>query len=393
MLKIALLLIALLAMCVLFIQPTLAGEEIPIVHAVLFYSPTCPHCHIVINEDIPPLIEQYGEQLLIIGINTGTEEGSKLYQAMAKYFQLPEIRLGVPALIVGETVMVGSQEIPDFFPDIISEGLQAGGIPWPAIPGLEELIAASAAHATAQVEENSSEQIALEITPTNQVVNDSTPTTPSISQSNATVKPTAFPIELHQIQPIALEDQSFTEKYMADPIGNSLAVIVLVGMILSVVAIGLHLHPTRFVWPHWAIPAFSAVGLVVAGYLSYIEVTHAEAVCGPVGDCNTVQQSPYALLFGILHIGVIGLLGYIAILIIWTIQYYGPQRWTKLSAQAIWGMAFFGTLFSIYLTFLEPFVIGATCAWCLASAILITAIFWAATPPLQESVFTTKSLQ
>ena len=34
----------------------------------------------------------------------------------------------------------------------------------------------------------------------------------------------------------------------------------------------------------------------------------------------------------------------------------------------------FGTLFSIYLTFLEPFVIGASCAWCLASAVLMTAI-------------------
>jgi len=33
-----------------------------------------------------------------------------------------------------------------------------------------------------------------------------------------------------------------------------------------------------------------------------------------------------------------------------------------------------GTLFSVYLTFLEPFVIRATCAWCLTSAILMTAL-------------------
>jgi len=387
-LKISLLLITLLTLCVLFIQPTFAIEGNPIVHAVLFYSQTCPHCHKVINEDLPPLIEQYGEQLLIIGINTGTEQGSKLYQAMAIYFQLSENRLGVPALIVGETVMVGSLEIPTLFPNIISEGIQAGGIPWPTIPGLDELINASAVQATAQVEENPGEQITPEVTPTTQIVNDNTPTAPPISQSIAAVKPTTLPIELPQIQTIVLEDQSITEKFMADPIGNSLAVIVLVGMILSVVTIGIHIkstRPTRFIWPRWAIPVFSIIGIVVAGYLSYIEITHSDAVCGPVGDCNTVQQSPYALLFGFLHIGVLGLLGYIAILTIWTIQYYGPQRWTKLSAGALWGMAFFGTLFSIYLTFLEPFVIGATCAWCLASAILITAIFSAATPPLQQS--------
>jgi len=35
-------------------------------------------------------------------------------------------------------------------------------------------------------------------------------------------------------------------------------------------------------------------------------------------------------------------------------------------------MAWFGVLFTIYLTFLEPFVIGATCMWCITSAILMT---------------------
>jgi uncharacterized membrane protein len=32
------------------------------------------------------------------------------------------------------------------------------------------------------------------------------------------------------------------------------------------------------------------------------------------------------------------------------------------------------TLFSIYLTALEPFVIGATCAWCLSSAVIVTLL-------------------
>ncbi|HMQ29744.1 MAG TPA: vitamin K epoxide reductase family protein, partial [Chloroflexaceae bacterium] len=42
-----------------------------------------------------------------------------------------------------------------------------------------------------------------------------------------------------------------------------------------------------------------------------------------------------------------------------------------------------GTLFSIYLTFLEPFVIGASCMWCLSSAALMTALLWLAAPPPQ----------
>jgi uncharacterized membrane protein len=39
-------------------------------------------------------------------------------------------------------------------------------------------------------------------------------------------------------------------------------------------------------------------------------------------------------------------------------------------------MSVLGVLFSVYLTFLEPFVIGATCAWCLSSAVLMTALMW-----------------
>ena len=48
-------------------------------------------------------------------------------------------------------------------------------------------------------------------------------------------------------------------------------------------------------------------------------------------------------------------------------------------------MAFFGVLFSIYLTFLEPFVIGATCMWCISSAIFQTIIFLAATDPAKRA--------
>ncbi|MCJ7781785.1 MAG: vitamin K epoxide reductase, partial [Acidimicrobiia bacterium] len=40
-----------------------------------------------------------------------------------------------------------------------------------------------------------------------------------------------------------------------------------------------------------------------------------------------------------------------------------------------------GTLFSIYLTFLEPFVIGATCLWCLTSALCIVGLLWLTAGP------------
>ncbi len=44
-------------------------------------------------------------------------------------------------------------------------------------------------------------------------------------------------------------------------------------------------------------------------------------------------------------------------------------------------MGVVGVVFSIYLTFLEPFVIGATCAWCLTSALAVTLIMWLSARP------------
>jgi uncharacterized membrane protein len=172
------------------------------------------------------------------------------------------------------------------------------------------------------------------------------------------------------------------EKFALDKSGNTLAVIVLAGMIGAVLWTALQFQQKKKKTKtdaaknnrDWIIPALCVVGFGVAGYLAYVETAQVTAVCGPVGDCNTVQQSEYARLFGFLPIGVLGLAGYVAIMIAWLTARYAKGKIVDLANLSIFGMAVFGTLFSIYLTFLEPFVIGATCAWCLTSAVLITTL-------------------
>jgi uncharacterized membrane protein len=151
-------------------------------------------------------------------------------------------------------------------------------------------------------------------------------------------------------------------------------------MILSVALRGVPGRGGGKPWPSWVVPVLVVLGVGVASYLSYIEITHTEAVCGPVGDCNTVNQSPYATLFGFLPVGVLGLMGYGVVLSLWALGRVGPEAYRPRAHLALWGAALFGTLFSIYLTFLEPFVIGATCAWCLTSAVIMTLLLWASAP-------------
>ncbi len=71
----------------------------------------------------------------------------------------------------------------------------------------------------------------------------------------------------------------------------------------------------------------------------------------------------------------LGLAGYVAILLAWTAAQMKREPISSYAALSVLAMIAFGLLFSIYLTFLEPFVIGAACAWCLTSAILMTVLF------------------
>jgi uncharacterized membrane protein len=122
------------------------------------------------------------------------------------------------------------------------------------------------------------------------------------------------------------------------------------------------------------IPILSVIGLGVAIYLTFIETTNAKAVCGPVGDCNAVQASRFAKLFGIVPVGLLGAAGYIAILVAWFLGKSGRGRLAQLAPVAIFGMALFGVLFSIYLTYIELFVIHAVCIWCLSSAVIMALV-------------------
>jgi uncharacterized membrane protein len=122
----------------------------------------------------------------------------------------------------------------------------------------------------------------------------------------------------------------------------------------------------------WSVGLMIVAGFAVAAYLAYVESTLSDAVCGLLGNCNIVQQSEYARLLGV-PIGIIGAVGYIAIGLTWWLARRQPSA---TSGRLLFGMTIFGVAFSTYLTFLEPFVIKASCAWCLTSSIIMLVLMW-----------------
>lgn len=140
-------------------------------------------------------------------------------------------------------------------------------------------------------------------------------------------------------------------------------------------------------WYKWTVPLVTLGGLTVAGYLTFVEATGTPVVCGPSSlGCIDVQNSRYAVLFGVLPIGMLGLAGYLGVLASWLAWQYGPRSIQRMAVLALWGMCVFGVLFSAYLTFLEPFVIGATCMWCISSAVLMIILLLVSTPSAQEAM-------
>jgi uncharacterized membrane protein len=339
-----------------------ALAQSPRIYAVLFFSPTCGHCHKVMSEDLPPLQEQYGNKLQIYLADTSTEVGQVLYESAIVHYKVPDERRGVPMLVAGERVLVGSQEIPGEFPAIIDAALAKNGIELPDIPGLD----------VAKLPLFSSPQ---------------TSSADDTQETIATHLPlvTISPVEQGSLQPEPSNRSPSINKFMQDPEGNSLAVILLVALTISIIwsiwsfLTKSHVESTR--WSMWAVPILTITGMFVAAYMTYIETTHTQAVCGPIGNCNAVQQSPYALVLGLIPVGTLGLVGYILILSSWIIHRKGPDDWQNIAAILCWGLVWFGVFFSFYLTFLEPFVIGATCAWCLASATIMLLLLLATTGP------------
>jgi len=118
----------------------------------------------------------------------------------------------------------------------------------------------------------------------------------------------------------------------------------------------------------------AAIGLLDSTYLAYVKLANTEIYCTPgLGNCDVVNASQWSTLWGI-PLGVYGVAGFGAILLI---SLFG-NRWKMLtdnSNMVIFAISLGGFLFSLYLTYIELFVLRAICQWCILSALMMTVIF------------------
>jgi uncharacterized membrane protein len=307
----------------------------PVVKAVFFWTPGCSSCREVLQNYIPKIIHDYKSVLEIRFVQLATTQEIDRFYAVAPQVGLTKDKMGLPMVLAGNQVLVGSREIPKSFTALVDQSLASGGTEYPDWLDFAQFVWTS---------------------------------------------------------DFAMVQAALTQSPESEPVvkfsGMTLAAVTLAGLliILAIIIANMvrgFLGKTTFYtiqWNQTLIPILAMLGLGVAIYLSFVEITAVPAICGPVGDCNTVQKSQYAHIFGVLPVGLAGVGGYLAILAAWA---WGKLRKDQVEAYipaVLFGMTVFGTLYSIYLTYLEIYVIHAVCIWCITSAVVMGLLALICTP-------------
>lgn len=106
-------------------------------------------------------------------------------------------------------------------------------------------------------------------------------------------------------------------------------------------------------------------GIAIAGYLTWVHYEGLSPVC-TTGGCERVQASSYSEI-GPIPVALLGLIGYVVILASLAIR-------GDVGRAATFMLTLAGFAFSLYLTYLELFVIDAICQWCVASAVIMVLL-------------------
>lgn len=113
----------------------------------------------------------------------------------------------------------------------------------------------------------------------------------------------------------------------------------------------------------------SLLGLTDALYLTVEHVTGQSVKCTIISGCSEVLSSPYAVVAGI-PLAVIGAAAYFTVFSLATLAAFGYRAAGTLLTPVIAAMFFV----SIWLIYLQAFVIREFCQYCLFSAAITTAL-------------------
>ncbi|MHB1327004.1 MAG: vitamin K epoxide reductase family protein [Gemmatimonadales bacterium] len=123
-----------------------------------------------------------------------------------------------------------------------------------------------------------------------------------------------------------------------------------------------------------AIAVLALVGIFIASYLHLFKLGMIGTIACGTGSCDTVQLSPQSVFLGV-DVALIGVLGYIALLGLAMLSLHPKFAGASWPVTGLVVLSAGAVVFTAYLKYLEFFVIGAVCRWCVGSAVIIALLF------------------
>ena len=139
--------------------------------------------------------------------------------------------------------------------------------------------------------------------------------------------------------------------------------------------------------PGLILAVLDVVGLVIASYLSIVELGGGAPVCGPIKGCEEVALSEYSRIGGV-PVAVFGV-GLSLLLLTLAIAWWKTDLYGLLLAH--YGLSLAGVIFEIYFLYLQVFVIHAVCIWCTTYGVslilrfVVAFIIWLRQPPPEHA--------
>lgn len=147
-------------------------------------------------------------------------------------------------------------------------------------------------------------------------------------------------------------------------------VVWVVALLASVV----WMHRLKPVHPGMILAGMDVVGLLIASYLSTVELGGGTPVCGVATGCQTVATSKYAWI-GPLPVAVYGVMLSVVLLTL-AVAWIRTNNPTLLDLH--YGLSLVGVIFELYFITVQVFLIKQVCIWCASYGLSLIARFFVA---------------
>jgi uncharacterized membrane protein len=177
--------------------------------------------------------------------------------------------------------------------------------------------------------------------------------------------------DLHYVG--AIVGMAFAAIYLWSTESLSPAPLVIVWEV-ALLATLIRTHQVKFVHPGQILAGLDVVGLLIASYLSFVELRGVPVVCGVATGCQTVASSKYAWI-GPFPVAVYGVVLSIVLLSL-AVAWIRTDNPTLLDLH--YAISLVAVIFELYFVTVQLAILKTLCIWCASYGLSLIARFFVA---------------